>query len=84
MHYKRLTEDEIEAKKPEVFIDKKVTQILKSLRDDNFTNELARKKFIDYLSSLHNSSDKRARLTFKKIGQFFTDVGDDLIKHGQE
>ena len=83
MYQRKFTEEETQDK-PEVVFDKKVTQILKTLRDENFRSEEARKKFIDLITSLNNSKDKRARLSFKKIGDFFTEVGDDLIKYGQE
>ena len=84
MIYKRRFTEEERKIPPEVIFDKKVSSILRSLRDSNFTNEEARKKLIDYLSSLHTSKDKRARQTFKRVGQFFTDVGDDLLKYGKE
>lgn len=64
--------------------DKKVDSILKTLRDEDFTNEEQRKKFIDLLSSLHNSKDPRARKAFKHMGQLFTEIGTELINYGQE
>ena len=82
--YKRIfTEEEIKDT-PEVIFDKKVTSILKTLRDENFRSEEARKKFVDLISSLNNSKDKRARLSFKKIGDFFSEIGDELLKYGKE
>lgn len=66
------------------WIDSKVTNILKILRDEDFQNEDARKKFIDLITSVYNSKDKRARLLFKKLGNFLTEIGDDLIKYGTE
>ena len=81
--YKRIFTEE-EGETPEVIFDKKVTAILKTLRDENFRSEEARKKFVDLISSLNNSKDKRARLSFKKIGDFFSEIGDELLKYGEE
>jgi len=78
--HKRIFEEENE--KPE-WLDKGVTAYLKALRDENFGSENQRKKMIDILTSLHNSSDKRGRLLFKKIGGHLSDIGDEIIKYGQ-
>jgi hypothetical protein len=63
--------------------DKRVTDVLKFLRDKSFGNESSRKELLDYLTTLHNSSDKRGRLAFKKIGELFTEIGDELILFGK-
>ena len=63
---------------------KEVTNILKFLRDNNFGNESSRKDLLDKLTSLHASSDPRSRKAFKAIGDLFSDIGDILIKYGQE
>lgn len=65
----------------EVFIDKKVSDIIKLLRDNNYTNEFQRKKLVDYLSSLNTSNDKRAKLVFKHIGNLFTEIGDEILNY---
>ena len=80
MYKKIFKEEDI----PEVVFDKKVTSILKNLRDSNFKNEESRKQFADMITSLMTSKDKRARQTFKRLGQFFTDAGDELLKYGKE
>lgn len=63
--------------------DKKITNILKILRDEDFGNSEQRAKFVDLLTTLYNSKDPRARATFKKLGQALTDIGDSLIKSGK-
>lgn len=77
--YKKIFKED---EKPD-WLDKNITNHLKALRDENFGSENQRKKMIDILTSLHNSSDKRGRLTFKRIGEYLTDIGDELIKYGQ-
>jgi hypothetical protein len=78
--YERIfKEDEEESK-----FDKRVTDILKVLRDSNYGNEDSRKQMLDHLTSLHNSKDPRARKSFKLIGDLFTDIGDMLIQMAKE
>ena len=65
-------------------VDERVTEILEFLRDKSFGNESARKELLDYLTTLHNSSDKRGRMEFKRIGELFSEIGDELIKYGDK
>lgn len=65
-------------------VDERVTEILEFLRDKSFGNESARKELLDYLTTLHNSSDKRGRMAFKRIGELFSEIGDELIKYGDK
>jgi len=81
--YKRhFIEDDLNST-PEWY-DKKINGLIRVLRDESFASEDQRKKMIDILSSLLNSSDKRARLLFKKIGEHLTEIGDEILKYGQE
>ena len=70
--------------KPEDKFDKRVEEILITLRDNNYGNADSRREFIDLITTLHNSNDPGSRKTFKELGNFFTDMSDELIKHGQE
>jgi len=88
----KFKEQDKDSDKEERF-DKKVDNIIKSLRDNDFGNEEARKHMLDLLkyfyqlhllSSLHNNKDPRARKTFRYIGDLFTEIGDELIKYGRE
>ena len=38
----------------------------------------------EFVSSLHNNKDPRARKAFRYIGDLFTEIGDELIKYGRE
>lgn len=60
-------------------IDEKVREIISILRDNNYGNEQSRKELLSLLTQLHNSKDRTARKAFKKIGDLFTDIGDELI-----
>ena len=85
MAYTRIfNEQDEEIIKPEIVLDKRATSIIKTLRDENFKSEEARKKFVDLITSLYNIKDPRSRLAFKKIGDLFTEIGDDLLKYGKE
>lgn len=64
--------------------DNKITKFLKVLRDENFGSEEQRKKLIDILTSMHNSADPRARKSFKRIGDLFSEIGDELINLAKE
>jgi len=76
--YKRIFKEE-ESDINETPFDTKITKLLKVLRDENFGSEEQRKKLIDILTSMHNSSDPRARKSFKRIGDLFSEIGDELI-----
>ena len=64
--------------------DDKATDLISYLKDNNFGNEDSRKALLDVLTSLHTMKDKRAKKVFKAIGDLFTDIGDEIIKYGQE
>ena len=84
-HYKRLyTEEDTNNNGIPDWYDKKVSAYIKVLRDENFGSEDQRKKMLDILTSLHNSSDKRSRLLFKKIGEHLTEIGNEILKYGIE
>ena len=68
---------------PDWFEDK-VTDILQVMKDEDFGSEEQRKSFIDLLSTLHNSKDKRARRVFKLLGNYMTDIADELIEYRVE
>ena len=61
-----------------------VTEILEFLRDNSFGNEEGRKMFLNKMTSLHTSGDRRARRAFKYVGDMFTKLGDELINYGQD
>lgn len=82
-YIKKFKEQDKDLDKEERF-DKKVDNIIKALRDNDFGNEEARKHMLDLLSSLHNNKDPRARKAFRYIGDLFTEIGDELIKYGKE
>ena len=61
-----------------------ITKTLKTLRDNDFGNEMARKELVRHICTLHDSHDPRARLALKKIGNLFTEIGDELINYSTE
>ena len=65
------------------WLDDKISEVLQELRDGNFGNAEGRQEFLDLVTTLFNSKDKRARKAFKAISELFTDIGDELIKYGQ-
>ena len=84
--YKRLIlDEEIEDKNnndiPD-WIDDKVDGLITELRDGNFGNADGRQHFVNLITSLFDSKDKRARLAFKKISAFFSEIGDELLTYG--
>jgi len=83
--YKRLyTEEDTNNNGVPDWLDSNITRILKTLRDESFGSENQRKKMIDLFTSLHNSPDKRGRLLFKRVGEYLTEIGDELIKYGRQ
>lgn len=71
--------DKEDEEEKEFIFDKAISKILKTLRDETFSSEEQRKKFLDLISTLHNSKDPRARYTFKRLGQVLSDIGDELL-----
>jgi len=63
----------------EAVANEKVASLLSTLRDESFGNEDQRKKMIDVMSSLLNVKDPDARSIFKKMGSFFTDLGNEML-----
>lgn len=86
MHrYKRFyTEEDTNNNGVPDWLDEKITTVLETLRDGNFGNSEGRQQFIDLITTIYNSRDKRARKAFKAISDLFTEIGDELIKYGQE
>ena len=66
------------------WFDEKISGVIEQLRDGNFGNSEGRQEFVDLITTLYNSRDKRARKCFKAISDLFTEIGDDLLKHGLE
>ena len=83
--YKRFyTEEDTNNNGVPDWLDEKITTVLETLRDGNFGNSEGRQQFIDLITTIYNSRDKRARKAFKAISDLFTEIGDELIKYGQE
>ena len=84
-HYKRLyTEEDTNNNGVPDWLDEKITTVLETLRDGNFGNSEGRQQFIDLITTMYNSRDKRARKAFKAISDLFTDIGDEILKYGIE
>lgn len=64
--------------------EEKVTELITTLRDNNFGNEESRKMLLDIMSSLINSKDPRARKACKLIGNMFTTAGNDILGNVEE
>lgn len=64
------------------WIDDKISDVLGQLKDGNFGNAEGRQQFLDLITTLFNSKDKRSRKAFKAISDLFTDIGDELLKYG--
>jgi len=77
--YKTLKE-----KKPEIpeWLDEKISACLEQLRDGNFGNAEGRQNFLQLITQLFNSRDKRARRCFKMISKLFNELGDELLTYG--
>jgi hypothetical protein len=83
--YKRFyTEEDTNNNGVPDWLDEKITTVLETLRDGNFGNSEGRQQFIDLITTMYNSRDKRTRKAFKAISDLFTEIGDELIKYGQE
>lgn len=65
------------------WLDDKISDVLEQLKDGNFGNAEGRQQFLDLITTLFNSKDKRARKSFKAISDLFSEIGDELIKYGQ-
>ena len=64
------------------WLDDKISDVLEQLRDGNFGNAEGRQQFLDLITTLFNSKDKRARKSFKAISDLFSEIGDELVKYG--
>lgn len=71
---KKLKEQEIISN-----IDDKITEILEILRDEKFSNLKKRHDFAILITQLAVSKDSRARKTIKKLGDFLTKLGNELL-----
>lgn len=60
--------------------DTKVLDTISSLRDKNFSNADSRKELVNHIMSLYNSNDKVAKIALRRIGDLFTEIGDELIQ----
>lgn len=60
-------------------IDDKITEILTSLRDNTYRNSESRKELAHLIVRLCLSKDPRARVAARKIGDFFTQLGQELL-----
>jgi hypothetical protein len=56
-----------------------VEDLIKQLRDTRFSNEQTRKDFIGIIAKLASTPDKTARMVIKKIGDYMTDLGTEII-----
>lgn len=61
-------------------IDKKITDIIRTLKDNTFSNQETRKDFAHLIVKLCLSRDPRSRVAIKKLGDAFTDIGEELLK----
>jgi len=77
--YKRLYQEKIEI--PE-WLDDKITACIEQLRDGNFGNAEGRQHFLQLITQLFNSKDRRARKCFKAISKLFNELGDELLSYG--
>ena len=60
-------------------IDNGITRVIAYLRDHDFKNSKTRQEFAQLIMRLCNSKDPRSRLAVKRIGDFFTSLGSDLL-----
>ena len=56
-----------------------VNDLIKQLRDTKFSNEQTRKDFISIIAKLASAPDKNARMVIKKIGDYMTDLGTEIL-----
>ena len=60
-------------------IDDKITSILTDLRDGTFGNADSRKEFASMIVKLALSRDPRARKAIKRLGDYLTNLGNELL-----
>jgi hypothetical protein len=65
-------------------IDSKITEILQELRDNNFGSKDQRQIFVKLIAALAVSNDPRAKKTIKKLGDIFTEIGDELLRESKQ
>jgi len=65
-------------------INPKVQEILGILRDNKFGNESSRKHFLELITSLHNTNDKVARILFRKLGDYCTNLVPQILGESTE
>ena len=58
-----------------------VEDLIKQLRDTRFSNEQTRKDFISIIAKLASAPDKTARSVIKKIGDYMTDLGTEILNN---
>ena len=64
--------------------NKQVKELIGILKVESFGNEDQRKRMLDVLTSLLTIKDKEARKIFKKVGEFFTDLGEEMLDEKDE
>ncbi len=82
--FPKIKEDMYDIKKSELSLaeeieNKKVVELLSVLKNEKFGNDDQRKRMIDILTSLFTVKDKDARKIFKRVGEFFTDLGEEML-----
>ena len=60
-------------------VDDTITSILEQLRDGVFRNEDSRKLFAQMIIQLALSRDVRAKKAVKRLGDYLTDLGHELL-----
>jgi len=81
--YKRLFNEQFDTEENSD-VRKKTKELLTSLRDENFGNHDQRKKFVHLIVGLSLSPDPIARKAIKRIGDFFTDLANELLSEIKE
>ena len=72
----KLTEQEQEIMSK---IDQGISRVIAYLRDHDFKNSKTRQEFAQLIMRLCNSKDPRSRLAIKRIGDFFSSLGTELL-----
>jgi hypothetical protein len=60
--------------------DSEVAEIVRMLRDENFGNDAQRRKFVKLIINLFHINSKEARLFFKRLGNYCTELGEELLE----
>ena len=61
-----------------------VNDLITKLRDTKFSNEQTRKDFTNIIVQLASIPDKNARMVIKKIGDYMTELGTEILNDSSE